>query len=129
MVGVDQTLVDADARVTDEPLARYALPKGSSTLIANDRASELYDELFKGGQSSEFASCTVANTLHNFSLLADDAAILLGVMSAPIRFGCPGTASFRPTSSRVSLDHLQPVDGPIGCCFALVTPDGERTCA
>jgi sugar/nucleoside kinase (ribokinase family) len=29
----------------------------------------------------------------------------------------------------VSLDHLQPVDGPIGRCFALVTPDGERSFA
>jgi inosine kinase len=129
VVGVDQTLVDVDARVPDELLARYALPKGSSTLIANDRASELYDELFKGGQISEFAGGSVANTLHNFSLLADDAAILLGVMSDPIRFGTSGYRYLSTTSSRVSLDHLQPVDGPIGRCFALVTPDGERTFA
>ena len=41
--------------------------------------------------------------------------------------GIPGPLS--TTSSRVSLDHLQPVDGPIGRCFALITPDGERTFA
>jgi len=129
VVGIDQTLVDIDARVPDELLGRYQLPKGGSTIIASDRALELYDELFASGQISEFAGGTVGNTLHNFSLLADDAAILLGVMSDPIRFGTSGYRYLSSTSSRVSLDHLQPVDGPIGRCFALVTPDGERTFA
>jgi inosine kinase len=129
VVGIDQTLVDIDARVPDELLGRYELPKGGSTIIGNDRAIELYDELFASGQISEFAGGTVGNTLHNFSLLADDAAILLGVMSDPIRFGTSGYRYLSSTSSRVSLDHLQPVDGPIGRCFALITPDGERTFA
>ncbi len=130
LVGIDQTLVDVDARVPDELLARYELPKGSSIIVDNERAAALYDELFERGQiSSEFAGGSVGNTLHNFSLLADDAAILLGVMSDPIRFGTSGYRYLSTTSSRVSLDHLQPVDGPIGRCFALVTPDGERTFA
>jgi len=130
VVGIDQTLVDIDARVPDELLARYALPKGGSTIIASDRAAALYDELFAGGLISyEFAGGTVGNTLHNYSLLADDASILLGVMSDPIRVGTSGYRYLSNTSSRVNLDHLQPVDGPIGRCFALVTPDGERTFA
>lgn len=129
VVGIDQTLVDIDARVPDELLERYQLPKGGSTIIADDRALELYEELFSGGQISEFAGGTVGNTLHNFSLLADDASILLGVMSDPIRFGTSGYRYLSSTSSRVSLDHLQPVDGPIGRCFALITPDGERSFA
>ncbi|MBK9000522.1 MAG: inosine/guanosine kinase [Myxococcales bacterium] len=130
VVGIDQTLVDIDASVPDELLDRYELPKGGSTIIASDRAAELYDELFSQGQISyEFAGGTVGNTLHNYSLLADDAAVLLGVMSDPIRFGTSGYRYLSSTSSRVSLDHLQPVDGPIGRCFALITPDGERTFA
>jgi hypothetical protein len=79
--------------------------------------------------SYEFAGGTVGNTLHNYSLLADDASILLGVMSETIRVGTSGYRYLSNTSSRVNLDHLQPVDGPIGRCFALVTPDGERTFA
>lgn len=130
IVGVDQTLVDIDARVEDELLGRYQLPKGGSTVIPNDRALALYDELFQGGRINyEFAGGTVGNTLHNYSLLADDAAILLGVMSDPIRFGTSGYRYLSSTSSRVNLDHLQPVDGPIGRCFALITPDGERSFA
>jgi len=130
VVGVDQTLVDIDARVPEELLARYDLPKGASTVIASDRAGRLYDELLADKLIAyEFAGGTVGNTLHNYSLLADDASILLGVMSEEIRLGTSGYRYLSNTSSRVNLDHLQPVDGPIGRCFALVTPDGERTFA
>lgn len=130
MVGVDQTLVDIDARVPDALLARYELPKGASTVIPNEHATKLYDELLAEKLISyEFAGGTVGNTLHNYSLLADDASVLLGVMSENIRLGTSGYRYLSNTSSRVNLDHLQPVDGPIGRCFALVTPDGERTFA
>ena len=130
VVGIDQTLVDIDARVPEELLVRYELPKASSTIIASNKATQLYDELLeKKLISYEFAGGTVGNTLHNYSLLADDASILLGVMSDVIRLGTSGYRYLSNTSSRVNLDHLQPVDGPIGRCFALVTPDGERTFA
>ena len=130
VVGIDQTLVDVDARVGEELLDRYRLPKAASTVIDSDRAVALYDELLsKKLVVSEFAGGTVGNTLHNYSLLADDASILLGVMSDVIRVGTSGYRYLSNTSSRVNLDHLQPVDGPIGRCFALVTPDGERTFA
>lgn len=130
VVGIDQTLVDIDARVPEELLTRYALPKGASTIIPGERATELYDELLREGLISyEFAGGTVGNTLHNYSLLADDPSILLGVMSESIRLGTSGYRYLSNTSSRVNLDHLQPVDGPIGRCFALVTPDGERSFA
>jgi inosine kinase len=130
VVGIDQTLVDIDARVPEELLARYELPKGASTIIASERAAALYDELLSAGLISyEFAGGTVGNTLHNYSLLADDSSILLGVMSESIRLGTSGYRYLSNTSSRVNLDHLQPVDGPIGRCFALVTPDGERSFA
>ena len=130
VVGVDQTLVDIDARVPDQLLARYAMPRGASTVIPNELAAQLYDELLAEKLISfEFAGGTVGNTLHNYSVLADDASILLGVMSEEIRLGTSGYRYLSNTSSRVNLDHLQPVDGPIGRCFALVTPDGERTFA
>ncbi len=130
VVGIDQTLVDIDARIPEELLLRYELPKGGSTIIAGELAARLYDELLRDNLiSHEFAGGTVGNTLHNYSLLADDASILLGVMSDNIRLGTSGYRYLSNTSSRVNLDHLQPVDGPIGRCFALVTPDGERTFA
>ncbi len=130
VVGVDQTLVDVDARVPEDLLAQFELPKGASTVIPDDRAARLYERLLEERLISyEFAGGTIGNTLHNYSLLADDASILLGVMSESIRVGSSGYRYLSNTSSRVNLDHLQPVPGPIGRCFALVTPDGERTFA
>lgn len=130
VVGIDQTLVDIDARVPEELLARHGLPKGGSTIIESDVAAQLYAELLADRLISyEFAGGTVGNTLHNYSILADDPSILLGVMSENIRLGTSGYRYLSNTSSRVNLDHLQPVDGPIGRCFALVTPDGERSFA
>jgi inosine kinase len=130
VVGIEQTLVDIDARVPDALLARHGLTKGSSSIVEAESAAALYDELLRDRLiACEFAGGTVANTLHNYSLLADDAAILLGVMSENIRLGTSAYRYLSNTSSRVNLDHLQPVDGPIGRCFALVTPDGERTFA
>lgn len=130
LVGIDQTLVDIDARVDEALLTRFGLTKGLSSLIDDARAAELYDELHRRSLISyEFAGGTVGNTLHNYSLLADDASILLGVMSETIRVGTSGYRYLSNTSSRVNLDYLQPVDGPIGRCFALVTKDGERTFA
>lgn len=130
VVGIDQTLVDIDARVAEDLLARYGLAKGASTVIDGAVASALYDELLSSKRiAREFAGGTVGNTLHNYSVLADDASVLLGVMSEEIRLGTSGYRYLSNTSSRVNLDHLQPVAGPIGRCFALVTPDGERTFA
>lgn len=36
--GIDQTLVDIEAKVEDELLSRYGLPKGNSTLINDEQA-------------------------------------------------------------------------------------------
>lgn len=130
VVGIDQTLVDIEAQVPESLIERYALSKGHSLVLASEAAERLYDELRAERLiSHEFAGGTVGNTLHNYSVIADDSSILLGVMSREIRIGTYAYRYLCNTSSRVNLDHLQPVDGPIGRCFALITSDGERTFA
>jgi inosine kinase len=130
VVGVDQTMVDIEAKVTPDFLDRYQLSKGHSVLIRSDAAEALYDELLSRKLiSHEFAGGTVGNTLHNYSVVADDNSILLGVMSEEIRIGTSAYRYLSNTSSRVNLEYLQPVNGPIGRCFALITPDSERTFA
>ncbi len=130
IVGVDQTLVDIEAHVSDELLERYGLVKGQSIVVDAAVCERLYTELSNDGLiAAEHAGGTVGNTLHNYSMLADDDSILLGVMSDNIRLGTSGYRYLCNTSSRVLLDHLQPVDGPIGRCLALISPDGERSFA
>ncbi|QSX38556.1 inosine/guanosine kinase [Shewanella sedimentimangrovi] len=128
--GIDQTLVDIEAKVHDELLARYGLPKGNSTLIDDVAAHALYQEL-KGNNliSDEFAGGTIGNTVHNYSILADDRSVLFGVMSKHIEVGSYAYRYLCHTSSKVDLNYLQPVDGPIGRCFTLISDCGERTFA
>ena len=65
----------------------------------------------------------------NYSVLADSKSVLLGVMSKKIEVGSFGYRYLCRTSSRMNLNHLQTVDGPIGRCYTLITEDGERTFA
>ena len=130
VIGIDQTLVDIEARVPDGFLERYGLSRGHSLVVESDVAEAIYDEIrARELIVQEHAGGTVGNTLHNYSVLADDNSILLGVMSENIRIGTSGYRYLCNTSSRVNLNHLQPVGGPVGRCFALITPDHERTFA
>ncbi|NKF52634.1 inosine/guanosine kinase [Shewanella sp. WXL01] len=128
--GIDQTLVDIEAKVEAELLERYGLPKGNSTLINDEQAHALYTELKSNNMiSDEFAGGTIGNTVHNYSILADDRSVLFGVMSQNIMVGSYAYRYLCNTSSKVDLNYLQPVDGPIGRCFTLISDDGERTFA
>ncbi|RLB66187.1 MAG: inosine/guanosine kinase [Deltaproteobacteria bacterium] len=130
VVGIDQTLVDIEAHVPEDLVGRYDLSKGHSLVLAGEAAEALYEELREQRLiTQQFAGGTIGNTLHNYSVLADDPSILLGVMSRDIRIGTYAYRYLCNTSSRMNLDYLQPVDGPIGRCFALITADGERTFA
>lgn len=130
IVGIDQVLVDIEAQVSDEFMARYELIRGMSQVISDVQAESLYNELKSDALINyEFAGGTIGNTLHNFSVLADDRSVLLGVMSENIKIGSYSYKYLSNTSSRVDLNYLQPVDGPIGRCFTLIDSSGERTFA
>ncbi|MFA0085881.1 inosine/guanosine kinase [Vibrio sp. 10N.261.51.F12] len=130
IVGIDQTLVDIEAKVDSSLIEKYGLSKGHSLVIDDKAAEALYTELKeKELITNEFAGGTIGNTLHNFSVLADDKSVLLGVMSSDIKIGSYGYRYLCNTSSRMDLNYLQGVEGAIGRCFTLITEDGERTFA
>lgn len=130
IAGIDQILVDIEAKVDMHLIERYKLIKGNSTLIDDDAAHALYEELkSKDLISGEFAGGTIGNTIHNYSTLADAESVLFGVMSENIKVGSYAYRYLCNTSSKVNLNYLQPVEGPIGRCFTLITEDGERTFA
>ena len=130
VVGIDQTLVDIEAKVDDAFIARYGLSVGHSLVIEDDVAEALYRELHQGGLiSHQFAGGSIGNTLHNYSVLADDRSVLLGVMCRNIEIGGYAYRYLCNTSSRTDLDSLQGIDGAIGRCFTLIGDSGERTFA
>ncbi len=129
VTGIDQSLVDITAQVTDATLAEFGLRKGLSQLLADEQTAEqLYHYLLRHNLiEEEFAGGTIGNTLHNYSILADDHSIQFGVMSENIVIGTSAYRYLCNTSSKVDLSWLQPVQGAIGRAFALITEDGERT--
>lgn len=130
VVGIDQTLVDIEAKVDDELVRRYNLSFGHSLVIEDDAAEALYRELVdKNLITHQFAGGTIGNTMHNYSVLADDRSVLLGVMCRNIEIGGYAYRYLCNTSSRTDLNYLQGVDGPIGRCFTLINAQGERTFA
>ncbi|MEJ3621841.1 inosine/guanosine kinase [Vibrio vulnificus] len=130
IVGVGQTIVDIEARVDDAFLAKYELSKGHSLVLEESKADALYEELVERGLiTHQYPGDTIGNTLHNYSVLADSKSVLLGVMSKNIQVGSYAYRYLCRTSSRMNLNHLQTVDGPIGRCYTLISEDGERTFA
>ncbi|WP_432452693.1 MULTISPECIES: inosine/guanosine kinase [unclassified Agarivorans] len=130
ITGIDQTLVDIEAHVSEDFIQRHNLVKGNSLLIDDEAASLLYQELQDAQLiSAEFAGGTIGNTLHNYSTLADGRSVMFGVMSKNITIGDYAYRYLCNTSSRVDLNHLEPVAGPVGRCFTLITECGERTFA
>lgn len=130
IVGIDQTLVDIEAKVDDDFVERYGLSFGHSLVIDDDTAEALYRELVKEDLiTHQFAGGTIGNTMHNYSVLADDRSVLLGVMCSSIEIGSYAYRYLCNTSSRTDLNYLQGVDGAIGRCFTLIGEQGERTFA
>ncbi|MBU2881114.1 inosine/guanosine kinase [Psychrosphaera sp. B3R10] len=130
VVGIDQTIVDIEADVSQELLDQFSLKVGQSQLVAPDLAEKLYEYLLEQKLiTDQHAGGTIGNTLHNYSVLADDRSVLYGVMSKNIQVGNYAYRYLCNTSSKVDLQQLQPVDGAIGRAFTLITPDGERTFA
>ncbi|QTH63408.1 inosine/guanosine kinase [Psychrosphaera ytuae] len=130
VVGMDQTIVDIEAHVSRELLEEFDLKIGLSQLVTSELAEKLYDVISEQGLIiDQHAGGTIGNTMHNYSVLADDRSVLYGVMSENIKVGNYAYRYLCNTSSKVDLQHLQPVDGPIGRAFTLITEDGERTFA
>ncbi len=128
VVGIDQLLVDIECTVDEAFLAEHGLIKGQSQLVDEQLADLMYQKLKLAGRiTGEFAGGTVGNTLHNFCVLSDERAVLIGAISQKINVGDYAFKYIASTSSKVDLNHLQPCDSPMGRAMCFITPDGERT--
>ncbi len=128
ILGIDQLLVDIEAEVEERHLQEWGLVKGQSIPLDEGRVENLYETLKREGRiRGEFSGGSIGNTLHNYAVLADERACLLGAITRHMTVGDYAFHYIRSTSARVDLNHLHPCDGPMGRAFCFVTPDGERT--
>lgn len=128
ILGIDQLLVDIEAHVEESHLQRWGIPKGQSVPLDDTQVESIYEMLKREGRiQGEFSGGSIGNTLHNYAVLTDERACLLGAITRHMTVGDYAFHYIRSTSARVDLNHLYPIDGPMGRAFCFVTPDGERT--
>lgn len=128
VVGIDQLLVDIECHVDDTFLEKYNLQKGQSQIIDFKLCDQIYNQLKEERKiTGEFPGGTVGNTLHNFCILSEERAVLLGAITKDITIGDYSFKYISGTSSKVDLNHLQPCASPMGRAMCFITPDNERT--
>ena len=130
IVGIDQLLVDIECRVPENFITENGLKKGESQVLSEEQTEHIYEMLKAGNYiSGEYAGGSVGNTLHNYSVLADERSVMLGTIKKSITVGDYAFKYIRNTSVRVDLSYLQSIKGEMGRAMCFITPDGERSFA
>ncbi|MBL7664650.1 MAG: inosine/guanosine kinase [Bacteriovoracaceae bacterium] len=130
ITGIIQPIVDIEITTTNEFLNQMNFKKCESFLVDDTIAEKIYNDAKNENRiRGEYPGETVANTLHNFSMLSDTPCVALGSIHKNITVGDYVYKYISKTSSRVDLTYLQPCERLMGRALALVTEDGERTFA
>lgn len=130
IVGIDQLIVDIEAKVDFDFLDKFGIKKGESVVLSDQIIEEIYQELKANNCIvGEYAGGAIGNTLHNYSTLTDTRSIALGAISKNISVGDYAFKYICTTNSFVDFSYLKPVDGPMGRALCLLTPDHERSFA
>lgn len=121
VLGIGNAIVDVLAHADDAFIARHNLAKGAMTLIDEDTAERLYDDM---GPAIEVSGGSAANTIAGLASLGAGCAFVGKVKADQLGrvFGHDMRAM------GVTYDTPEALDGPSTArCMILVTPDAERT--
>lgn len=121
VVGIGNALVDVLSHETDAFVVSQGLPKGSMTLIDEDRATSLYDLM---GAGVEISGGSAANTIVGVAAFGGRAQYLGKVRDDQL--GGVFAHDIRATGVTYQVP-LAPSGPSTGCCLILVTPDAQRT--
>ena len=121
VLGISNAIVDVLAHIEDSFLERIGAPRGSMTLIDEQRAHEIYDMM---GPAIEMSGGSVANTVAGFANLGGKAAYIGKVKDDQL-----GNIFMHDMRSLGIDVRLQPArDGASTArCHVLISPDGQRT--
>jgi sugar/nucleoside kinase (ribokinase family) len=121
VLGIGNAIFDVLVRTDEGFLARHGMTKGGMMLIDEARAAAIYRDM---GPATEMSGGSAANTIVGIASLGARAAYVGKVKDDQI--GRLYTHDIR--AAGVAFKTLPASDGPAtGCCYVLVTGDGERT--
>src|SRR5436190_22667656 len=121
VLGIGNAIFDVLVQTDEGFLARHGMTKGGMTLIDEARATAIYADM---GPATEMSGGSAANTIVGIANLGARAAYVGKVRDDQI--GKLYTHDIR--AAGVTFATTAASDGPAtGCCYILVTGDGERT--
>jgi adenosine kinase len=121
VLGIGNAIFDVLVQTDEGFLGRHGMTKGGMALIDEARATSIYRDM---GPATEMSGGSAANTIVGVANLGARAAYVGKVRDDQI--GRLYTHDIR--AAGVAFETRPAPDGPAtGCCYILVTPDGERT--
>jgi sugar/nucleoside kinase (ribokinase family) len=121
VLGIGNAIFDVLVQTDEGFLSRHGMAKGGMALIDEARALSIYGDM---GPATEMSGGSAANTIVGVANLGARAAYVGKVRDDQI--GRMYTHDIR--AAGVAFETMPAPDGPAtGCCYILVTPDGERT--
>jgi sugar/nucleoside kinase (ribokinase family) len=121
VLGIGNAIFDVLVQTDEGFLAAHGMTKGGMALIDEARAAAIYRDM---GPATEMSGGSAANTIVGVANLGARAAYVGKVRDDQI--GRLYTHDIR--AAGVAFETRPAPDGPAtGCCYILVTPDGERT--
>jgi sugar/nucleoside kinase (ribokinase family) len=121
VLGIGNAIFDVLVQTDEGFLAAHGMTKGGMALIDEARATSIYRDM---GPATEMSGGSAANTIVGVANLGARAAYVGKVRDDQI--GRLYTHDIR--AAGVAFETRPAPDGPAtGCCYILVTPDGERT--
>jgi sugar/nucleoside kinase (ribokinase family) len=121
VLGIGNAIFDVLVQTDEGFLSRHGMTKGGMALIDEARATSIYQDM---GPATEMSGGSAANTIVGVANLGARAAYVGKVRDDQI--GRLYTHDIR--AAGVAFETRPASDGPAtGCCYILVTPDGERT--
>src|SRR5450631_1497543 len=121
VLGIGNAIFDVLVQTDEAFLKLHGMTKGGMALIDEARAIAIYQNM---GPATEMSGGSAANTIVGVANLGARAAYVGKVRDDQI--GRLYTHDIR--AAGVAFETMPAPDGPAtGCCYILVTPDGERT--
>jgi len=121
VLGIGNAIFDVLVKTDESFLNRHGMTKGSMALIDEAQAAAIYQDM---GPATEMSGGSAANTIVGIASLGARAAYVGKVKDDQI--GRMYAHDIR--AAGVAFETKPATDGPAtGCCYILVTDDGERT--
>lgn len=122
--GIGNALVDLEAKVTDEFIKQFEVPKGLMTLVDDEHQRKLIDAM-DNGDIKKKSGGSAGNTVIAVSQFGGQAFYSCKISNDD--YGDIFNKDLTDLGIASNLDNIDRGDGPTGRCLVMITDDADRT--